>query len=139
MSPEQIRGRRGDARTDVYALGTLLYEMLSGRLPYSSANAVALLRDKLREPAAPLGKHVPGLDPALEAIVLKCLELAPHDRYANAAELMRDLTNPAGVDPSVRGAARRSVGRRRSAIALTAVLGALLTGAGLLAWMSRHG
>jgi serine/threonine-protein kinase len=141
MSPEQIRGRRGDARTDVYALGTLLYEMLSGRLPYESANAMALLRDKLKEPAAPLAKQVPGLDPALEAIVLKCLELAPRDRYGSAVELMRDLTNPAGVNPSTGGAARRAVDRRRSTIALTAVLGALLTGAGLLALMtmSRHG
>ena len=138
MAPEQIRGRRGDARTDVYALGTMLYEMLTGRLPYASSTGVAVLRAKQRGPARPPSSYVPGFDRSLEAILLKALELAPRDRYASATELLRDLEDPSAVAPRDPAAGRRPPRRVARHLAITVALGALLAGLGSLVWLS-HG
>jgi serine/threonine-protein kinase len=97
MAPEQVSGRRGDVRTDIYAVGTILYEMLTGRLPYTSANAMGMLRAKANEPPEPPSRHVPGIDPKIEDIVLHALEPRPQDRYATAALLLADLRDPSRV------------------------------------------
>ena len=94
MAPEQIGGRRGDARTDVYAVGTMLYEMLTKNLPFSSSNANALLRAKANEDPKPPSYFVPNLDAALEAIILKAIQRAPRDRFETAAALLAELRDP---------------------------------------------
>jgi serine/threonine-protein kinase len=99
MAPEQIGGRRGNARTDVYAVGMLLYEMLTGGLPFVSPNPNALLRMKANEDPRPPSFYLPDIDRGLEAIILKAIERAPRDRYAGAAELLADLRHPAAVPP----------------------------------------
>ena len=140
MAPEQIRGHRGDARTDVYALGTMLYEMLTGHLPYASPNSAALLRSKLVEHPKPPSDHVPGFDGALEAILLRALELAPRDRYASAAEMLKDLENPSAVAPRDPGRGRRPPRRiawRPRHVALALVIGAILGGFASLAWIGH--
>ncbi|HET6440567.1 MAG TPA: serine/threonine-protein kinase [Anaeromyxobacter sp.] len=125
MAPEQIRGRRGDARTDVYALGMLLYELLSGHLPYDSPNARALMRAKTSEEPKPPSYWVPGFDPHLEAIILRAIEREPRNRYAGAAEMCVDLGDPGEVPPRdpETGERRRRAGaaRRRRRVALLAV------------------
>ena len=111
-APEQIRGGRGDARTDVYALGVLLYELLTGRLPWEAPDLVALLRAKRRIDATPPSAYAPELDPALEAVVLRAIARDPADRQADAAALLADLQNPSAM--VVRPARRRRLAHGRA-------------------------
>ncbi len=97
MAPEQIRGRRGDVRTDVYALGTMLYEMITGELPYVSGNVHAMMRSKLNEDPRPPREVLPGIDPKIEEILLHAIERSPRERYPTAAEMLADLEDPSRV------------------------------------------
>lgn len=94
MAPEQMRGRTGDARVDIYSLGTMLYQMLTGRLPYLGGDWNELLRVKRVADPVPPSAHVPSLDPALEAIVLNAIRPAPDDRYPTALDMLIDLRDP---------------------------------------------
>jgi eukaryotic-like serine/threonine-protein kinase len=138
MAPEQIRGRRGDARTDVYALGMLLYELLTAHLPYDSPNPWALLRAKTSEEPRSPSYWVPGLDPHLEAIILRAIERDPRNRYPTAAELLRDLREPEAVplrDPET-GERRRRAGRaRRRRVWVAAAVAAAVAGLVALVWV----
>ncbi|HTT76105.1 MAG TPA: serine/threonine-protein kinase [Candidatus Binataceae bacterium] len=98
MAPEQVSGRRGDARTDIYALGTILYEMLTTELPYSADNVYNMMRAKTNEDPQPPTKFVPELDPHLEEIVLHAIERSPKNRYASAAQMDADLQDPSHVE-----------------------------------------
>jgi eukaryotic-like serine/threonine-protein kinase len=98
MAPEQVSGRRGDVRTDIYSLGTILYEMLTGELPYSGTNVYAMMKAKTGEDPQPPTRFRPDLDPHLEEIILHAIARAPRDRYQSAAEMLKDLQNPAQVE-----------------------------------------
>jgi len=139
MAPEQIRGRRGDPRTDVYAVGMLLYELLTRHLPYDSPNPRALLRAKTSEEPRSPRYWVPDLHPSLEAIVLKAIARSPRDRYPSAAALLADLRDPFSVPPvdPVAGDRLRRM-RRTRRLALAAALAALLAGLGSLVWASHR-
>ncbi len=91
MSPEQCAGHVVDARTDIYALGVILYEMLTGEWPFDADSVAELLSLHLFEAPPPPSSHNPSLSPALEAVVLRCLEKNADDRYATMAELEADL------------------------------------------------
>ncbi len=92
MAPEQIRGDAGriDWRTDVYALGATLYELLTGRPPFAGTSATAVLMRALEEPAR-FPREGPRLPRDLQSIVLRCLEKEPQHRYGSARELAEDL------------------------------------------------
>jgi eukaryotic-like serine/threonine-protein kinase len=105
MSPEQVKGKRGDARSDVFALGVMLYEMLTGEVPFSGANILATMNQRLVAKPRPPRDLVPEISPQLQAIVLRALERDPKARYATAAAFASDLENQEQVDLSERAEA----------------------------------
>jgi eukaryotic-like serine/threonine-protein kinase len=91
MSPEQLRGNRVDARTDIYALGVVLYEMATGRRPFREELSTQLIDDILHKSPPLPGRLNPDLLPRLEDIILKCLEKDPGNRYQSSKEVVVDL------------------------------------------------
>jgi eukaryotic-like serine/threonine-protein kinase len=91
MAPEQLRGEKVDARTDIYALGMVLYEMATGQRPFGDELPTKLIDAILHRPPPPPGRLNPPLSPKLEDIILKCLEKDPENRYQSAKELVVDL------------------------------------------------
>jgi len=88
MSPEQVRGEKVDARTDLFSFGLILYEMATGTHPFHGKTAVELSAAILNDVPAPLPKSVP---PTLRAVILRCLEKSPDDRYQRASEIRAAL------------------------------------------------
>lgn len=93
MAPEQAAGRQAEVTTasDVYGIGALLYELLSGDPPFRAATSLETLQRAQTQPPERLSRNVPGLDRDLETICLKCLEKNPAHRYASARELAEEL------------------------------------------------
>ena len=101
MSPEQVRDDRVDARSDLYALGALLFEMTTGRRPFSGADVLSLLYQIAHEPAPLLRDVRPGLSAELEAVVARCLEKAPLRRFSDAGALLRALHGDSSDDGQI--------------------------------------
>jgi serine/threonine protein kinase/Flp pilus assembly protein TadD len=91
MSPEQGQGETGDARSDLYSLGVVLYECLTGQVPFQGDTSVAVLLKHLHEPIPPLREARPDLPASIERVVNKALAKSPDDRYQTAAQFWADL------------------------------------------------
>ena len=93
MSPEQAQAKELDARSDIFTVGLILYELLTGKMPFQADSAVASLLKRTQERAAPVSNHDAAIPRSLSSIVSKCLERDPQLRYQNAAEVLADLEN----------------------------------------------
>lgn len=102
ISPEQVKGKRGDARSDLYALGVMLYEMLTGKVPFTGANPFLIMNDRLLNNPVPLREIDPTISPQLQEIVYRALERDPRNRYPNAREFAWDLEHQDQVGVSDR-------------------------------------
>jgi len=91
MSPEQVQGERGDVRSDVYAWGVMMYEMLTGRVPFEGDNFMAVMAGHLQGDPKPIRKLRPEVPPALEAVVMHAMRRYPEHRYPSAEALLDDL------------------------------------------------
>ncbi len=94
IAPEQVKGKRGDGRTDIYSMGVILYEMLSGKLPFSGPTPLAAMNDRLLNHPVPPRVADPSISSQLQEILYRALERDPKNRYAHAQDFLHDLQNP---------------------------------------------
>ncbi|MFN0251083.1 MAG: serine/threonine-protein kinase [Kofleriaceae bacterium] len=98
IAPERLRGEKHDARADIYAVGVILYEMISGLRPFLGANPQEIMTNALSRPPRPLRAIVPDVSPALEAVIRRALAKDPDKRFADAEEMLSALDDVAMLD-----------------------------------------
>jgi eukaryotic-like serine/threonine-protein kinase len=142
ISPEQVKGKRGDARSDLFALGVILYEMLTGQVPFTGPNVFAVMHDRVVNHPAPPRELNPAISPQLQEIVYRALERDPKSRYASAREFAWDLSHQdqVGVEDRMELAdwKRRRLPWNRNVFyyAMLAVIPVAVVG--LLLYVARH-
>jgi Tol biopolymer transport system component len=143
MSPEQLEGEEADARTDIFAFGAVVYEMVTGRKAFEGKSQASLIGAILHEPPAPIASTIPIAPPALDHVVARCLAKDAEDRWQSISDVMRELKwiaeggamaqLSAGVGTAGIG---RTAARERAA---WAIAGVLLVGLGALLAAIRFG
>ncbi len=115
ISPEQVLHNRNDPRSDLFALGVVLYHLATGQRPFGAPTTVRGLRQRLHQDPVPPRMHRPDLPPWLQEVILRCLETVPERRYASAAQLAFELSHPEAVALTARATLlRRESAWRRS-------------------------
>lgn len=115
ISPEQVKGKRGDARSDVYSLGIMFYEMLTGKVPFTGPNPFVIMNERLLNSPIPPREVDPAISLQLQEIIYRALERDANKRYPNAHEFALDLEHPEKVGVADR-AELRDWKRRRSPV-----------------------
>ena len=142
ISPEQVKGKRGDARSDLYALGVMLYEMLTGKVPFQGPNPFAIMNDRLLNSPVPPREVDPSITPQLQEIIYRALERDPSKRYVSAKEFAWDLEHQEEVGVTDRPELRDW--RKRRSPALRRILFYILLALipivvfGLLLYVAKH-
>jgi len=139
MAPEQVKGKRGDRRTDIYSLGAILYEMLTGSVPFEGANPFAIMNARVSgDPIAPRHKNHE-LSPQVEEIILHAMARNPAERYPTAMDMKNDVDHPDQVQITGRASRLEAPAewkghwRRVRLIVLAVLIPLLIVGAAFLA------
>ena len=147
MAPEQVQGKRGDARTDIYSLAAIGYEVLSGQPPYTGDNPLAVMSQHLYGTIRPLGELNPAIPPTLDRVIQKALNRQPDDRYQTVEEFRQALLHHPEIGQAITEVpkptgmlAQRP--RLRQQLRYTLILAAIIAGIiliGVLAQLAHSG
>ena len=143
ISPEQVKGKRGDSRSDIYALGVMLYEMLTGKVPFSGANAFIIMNERLLNNPVPPREADPAVTPQLQEIIYRALEREPAKRYQSAREFSHDLQHPEQVGVAddreeLSNWKTRKQPRTRQILFYVAMALVPIVIFGILLWVAKH-
>ena len=142
MAPEQIQGKRGDARTDIYALGAMGYEFVSGQVPFSGDNPLAVMSQHLYGVVRPITEIAPAVPPALDVVIRKAMQRNPDDRYQTADDFRMALLHFDTTKTVLHDDTPPTVSPRfRQVLVYTLVIGAIIAGIILLGILAQiaHG
>ncbi len=142
ISPEQVKGKRGDGRSDIYAMGIMLYEMLTGTTPFKGPNAFAIMNERLLNNPVPPREVEPSITPELQEIIYRAIERDPKNRYAHAREFAWDLQHQDQVGVADRDELK-DWHKRKSPVLRRVLFYVMIASIpivvfGLLLWVARH-
>jgi serine/threonine protein kinase len=142
MSPEQLRGERGTASSDIYAVGAMLYEMLCGHTPFEGENVFAIMNQHVSQDPPTILQYNPHLSPALATVVMRSIRRDPEKRYKRMSDMLHDLSNldevvPVPYKPDIPHTShlRRQV---ILAILITMTICLIIIAIGILAQLAHH-